>query len=61
MNAEIKHYRYVGVGPFLAAGETALGRVRPGTRIFEVQVDRFEHPWSHGWHETSICDWEPIE
>ena len=31
-------------------GESALGQHIDG--VFKVQVNRFDHPWSHGWHET---------
>ncbi len=70
---EVKHYRYVGspaaappagenhLGlaadvPVTLAGETALGQEIGG--VFRVQVDRFAHPWSHYWHETTVGDWE---
>jgi hypothetical protein len=39
-------------------GKTALGRFWDG--IFVVQVDEFDHMWSHGWHETPVADWELI-
>jgi len=44
--------------PILLAGETALGQTVDG--VFKVQVDRHEHPWAYGWHETPREDWEDI-
>jgi len=54
----MKHYRYTG-NERLHLGTTALGQTIGG--VFKVQVDRFEHPWSHGWHETPADDWKEIE
>lgn len=48
------HYRYIGADDFLT-GETALGQEIDG--VFKVQVNRIEHPWAHGWHETPCEQW----
>ena len=53
-----KKFRYVGSDTLLI-GETAVGQMLGG--VFKVQVDRFDHPWSHGWHETLADDWEEID
>ena len=50
-------YRYIGADDFLT-GETALGKIIDDK--FQVQVDRFEHPWSHFWHETPEAEWEQL-
>lgn len=58
----MKHYKYVGDNMrtiVILSGETALGHEING--VFKVQVDRFEHPWSHGWHDTYREEWEEIE
>jgi hypothetical protein len=54
----MKCYKYVGTDPFLI-GEEAIGRMIDG--VFKIQVHRFNHPWSHGWHETLKEDWEILE
>ena len=51
-------YRYIGSNPFLY-DETALGQIVSG--VFKVQVDRFDHPWSHLWHITPEKDWCEID
>lgn len=51
-----RRYEYVGNDDFLK-GETALGTIRIADGEFVVQVDRFDHPWSHGWHVTPEKDW----
>ena len=53
-----KKFRYVGSDTLLI-GETAVGQMLGG--VFKVQVDRFEHPWSHHWHETPPSDWTVVE
>ena len=50
-------YEYIGQDPSLK-GETALGTIRMRDAEFVVQVDRFDHPWSHGWHATPEKDWQ---
>lgn len=55
---EIKHYRYIGNVAHLLL-ETALGRFVDGK--FVVQVDIWSHPWSHGWHESDIDEWEELQ
>ena len=56
----MKHYRYIGAEPSLV-GTTALGQMIGGElQVFKVQVDRFDHPWSHFWWETLEADWEEI-
>jgi len=54
----MKTYRYVGTLDPCLAGLTALGRMSYGT--FIIQIDKFAHPLSHGWHEASEADWEVI-
>jgi len=54
----MNHYRYIGDDDFLV-GKTALGRMIDG--VFKVQVDRFDHPWSHYWHESPEEQWEKDE
>jgi hypothetical protein len=54
----MKHYRYIGADDFLV-GQTALGLEIDG--VFKVQVDRFAHLWSHGWHETPRGDWREMD
>ncbi len=51
-------YRYIGLEEFLK-GETALGKWGRGLKFY-VQVDRFDHEWSHGWWLTDADDWEGI-
>lgn len=50
----MKHYEYIGDNILLILA-TALGQEDDG--VFKVQVDEFQHPWSHGWHETPREDW----
>lgn len=52
------HATYVGTDPLLTK-ETALVQGTSDPTIIIVQVDRFEHPWSHGWHSTPTKDWRP--
>jgi hypothetical protein len=53
----MRQFRYIGSDPSLV-GETAIGQMVDG--VFKVQVDRFDHPWSHFWHETPKGDWVVI-
>ena len=40
-------------------GHTALGVHEDG--VFKVQMDDFDHPMSHGWHEAPEGDWVLLE
>ena len=51
-------YSYTGKEDFLL-NETALGRIVDGK--FKVQVDRFDHEYSHGWWEQKEEDWTPMD
>lgn len=53
----MKQYEYVG-DDILLIWTTALGQEIDG--VFKVQVDKFEHSWSHGWHETPREDWREM-
>ncbi len=41
--------------PIDLSGETAMGQWKDDK--FVVQVNRFDHPWSHFWHETPRQEW----
>lgn len=47
-------FRYIGDDVQLRDC-TALGR--KSIDEFRVQVDSFDHPWSHGWHLSPESDW----
>ena len=54
----MRRFKYIGSDDFLV-DETALGKwTASGT--FRIQVDRFEHPYSHGWHRAIERHWEEI-
>lgn len=59
----MKRYAYCGPcsSTFLGfndlKGQTALGQTLAS---FVVQVDNFEHRWSHGWHLTDRKHWVEI-
>ena len=52
-----KQFEYTGESEKLI-GQTALGKF-DSDGSFAVQVDKFDHEWSHKWHKTPICDWKP--
>jgi hypothetical protein len=52
------HAKYIGEIEFLQ-GESALIQPTDDPTVIKVQVDRFEHPWSHGWHLSLAKEWRP--
>ncbi len=54
---DYKYGRAVYVGPIESMkGMTALAKLY--LDCIEVQVDKFEHPMSHGWHTFLKSNWE---
>lgn len=44
-------------GTHIHTGETALLRITEGSSLVLVQMDKFDHPHSHGWHDYPAKLW----